>query len=327
MATQWYYQALGETVGPVSVSELKQCAAKGTIVDETLVRKGKDGKWVEARRVKGLLDSNTLTPLPVSPLPKSSAEPPVVAALSLRHRLPLLFVAIAAVTCSVMIIAVVLFVWYGPAARETAQGTENQQEESLSAGGSSQEKATEPTEVTGEIFVVSNGGDVKKAAGEQVYIMPVTSEWLDRAATLSERIVRWHAAEGKIPVRAGMSLQSNPHWIASQREWLALEEDGERTVFADGRALTSLEADGDGKFKQSLPPGEYILWVGPHYMGEQSWYWCERVRVKNTSIHVILGNDAMYSEGTTHSTAFTSSPLVFKPATIETLLNAILDQR
>ena len=51
---QWFYQIMGETFGPVSPSELRQLAQASTISVDTLVRKGADGDWVRAERVKGL---------------------------------------------------------------------------------------------------------------------------------------------------------------------------------------------------------------------------------------------------------------------------------
>lgn len=56
MAAEWFLQIDGKTVGPVSASELKQRADQGVIADRTLVKKEKDGKWMEAWRVKGLMN-------------------------------------------------------------------------------------------------------------------------------------------------------------------------------------------------------------------------------------------------------------------------------
>lgn len=50
----WYYQDNYGEVGPVSVAELKRAASRGEINENSLVRKGKNGKWVPACKVKGL---------------------------------------------------------------------------------------------------------------------------------------------------------------------------------------------------------------------------------------------------------------------------------
>jgi len=54
MVTQWYFQLNNQTFGPLPPSEIKHLAEKGTILEDTLVRKGEDGPWVFARAVKGL---------------------------------------------------------------------------------------------------------------------------------------------------------------------------------------------------------------------------------------------------------------------------------
>lgn len=57
MASEWYYQIMGESIGPVSGAELRKATRKGQIGPDTLVRKGAAGNWVPAWRVKGLFDA------------------------------------------------------------------------------------------------------------------------------------------------------------------------------------------------------------------------------------------------------------------------------
>lgn len=56
MPTNGYYQVMGEIFGPVSPAEMRRLAAEGVITRDTLVRKGEDGEWVLADRVRGLFD-------------------------------------------------------------------------------------------------------------------------------------------------------------------------------------------------------------------------------------------------------------------------------
>ncbi|MBX3441958.1 MAG: DUF4339 domain-containing protein [Planctomyces sp.] len=56
MSKQWFYQAMGAAVGPMTSAELKHKVQHGAIQPDTLVRLGTDGKWLPADRVKGLLD-------------------------------------------------------------------------------------------------------------------------------------------------------------------------------------------------------------------------------------------------------------------------------
>src|SRR5438105_5252300 len=55
MASEWFYQIMGDTVGPLSVQDIKAHAHEGRITHDTKVRKGIDGQWILADRVKGLL--------------------------------------------------------------------------------------------------------------------------------------------------------------------------------------------------------------------------------------------------------------------------------
>jgi hypothetical protein len=55
MAASWYYQVMGEVVGPLTAAEVRQHVDKGRIVADTFVRKGDEGRWVWAEQVNGLL--------------------------------------------------------------------------------------------------------------------------------------------------------------------------------------------------------------------------------------------------------------------------------
>jgi hypothetical protein len=57
---------------------------------------------------------------------------------------------------------------------------------------------------------------------------------------------------------------------------------------------SSIDADGDGKFRLELPSGEYVLWAGPRSMGSQTWYWCRRVSVQDSSMNLVLSEDSVY---------------------------------
>ena len=51
-----FYQIMGQTIGPISSSELRQLVQDGTIRPETQIRKGVDGDWFAASLAKGLFD-------------------------------------------------------------------------------------------------------------------------------------------------------------------------------------------------------------------------------------------------------------------------------
>jgi hypothetical protein len=56
MAT-WFYQIMGEEIGPVSSSQLTELADKGIVTIDTLVRKEQAGDWITADRLKGLFET------------------------------------------------------------------------------------------------------------------------------------------------------------------------------------------------------------------------------------------------------------------------------
>ena len=58
MANEWYFQAKGRRFGPISAGLMRQQVEAGRIVPETLVRKGDEGKWIAATKVRGLFDSD-----------------------------------------------------------------------------------------------------------------------------------------------------------------------------------------------------------------------------------------------------------------------------
>ena len=55
MPVQWYYQNQAGVVGPVSVAELQYLIDAGTISGSTLARRGQDGPWLAADKIRGPL--------------------------------------------------------------------------------------------------------------------------------------------------------------------------------------------------------------------------------------------------------------------------------
>jgi hypothetical protein len=54
--TTWFIKHNGRIFGPVSSRRLTELASESRIESETLIRKGSQGAWVTASKVKGLLD-------------------------------------------------------------------------------------------------------------------------------------------------------------------------------------------------------------------------------------------------------------------------------
>lgn len=54
MQDHWYVQFSGREIGPVSSAKLRELALRSKITSDSLIRKGAQGNWVSASRVRGL---------------------------------------------------------------------------------------------------------------------------------------------------------------------------------------------------------------------------------------------------------------------------------
>jgi hypothetical protein len=54
MVPEWFYEVMGERVGPVSSAQLRDLARQGAISVDTPISNAPDGPWVSADRVPGL---------------------------------------------------------------------------------------------------------------------------------------------------------------------------------------------------------------------------------------------------------------------------------
>lgn len=78
MSNHGYFKAAGQAFGPCTPMQLQRLAAEGTIKPTTLVRRGEDGEWVEAGKVKGMFPTETAeTPKPQSPVAAETDIPKV----------------------------------------------------------------------------------------------------------------------------------------------------------------------------------------------------------------------------------------------------------
>ena len=74
MSSEWYVQVDGKQFGPYSGAALKQYAADSRITANTQVKKGGNGRWVQAQMVKGLFTPTEPAP-PPPPLPEPEPLP------------------------------------------------------------------------------------------------------------------------------------------------------------------------------------------------------------------------------------------------------------
>ena len=78
MAAEWYYKsATSKEVGPFTPADLKRLASEGRISPNTLVRKGTEGRWVSASKIKGLVNAEAARPTAIPPTPVDLSTPSV----------------------------------------------------------------------------------------------------------------------------------------------------------------------------------------------------------------------------------------------------------
>ena len=51
MAKQWFYEIMGEELGPISSAELRRKAESGEVTPDTSIRMGAQGAWQIAAEV------------------------------------------------------------------------------------------------------------------------------------------------------------------------------------------------------------------------------------------------------------------------------------
>ena len=56
----WYFQSMGEVIGPVTMQQLQQAAVQGKIQSDSLVRGANFTIWVSANRIPGVFDAKGL---------------------------------------------------------------------------------------------------------------------------------------------------------------------------------------------------------------------------------------------------------------------------
>lgn len=78
MQADWYYQVMGQVIGPLSLDELQRTLAEKRLDADTLVRNGRDGDWMLADRLPKNRAAKPSIPRPQSkpPVPGQTASMP-----------------------------------------------------------------------------------------------------------------------------------------------------------------------------------------------------------------------------------------------------------
>lgn len=116
MTDEWYCCVDDEVLGPLSNDEVLAMAVAGNLAPTDLVRKEIDGRWVQARRLKGITFSDCRTdeqqtgsslprpPQPIPSIPEGSTESPRHNPVSKAHEgLPFIGCLVFAVLAFVVV--------------------------------------------------------------------------------------------------------------------------------------------------------------------------------------------------------------------------------
>ena len=75
MASEWFCQIAGAELGPLSGQQVKTMAAQGRLHPDDVLRRGADGPWLPAGRVKGLFPADQpAAETPTAPAAEAPAE-------------------------------------------------------------------------------------------------------------------------------------------------------------------------------------------------------------------------------------------------------------
>jgi hypothetical protein len=157
-------------------------------------------------------------------------------------------------------------------------------------------KAT--TTISGELFVSTRNGDVKKGAGETIYLAPLTLASRAELVTLSGEfnqilaVRQQHAKrlQAQYPMNGdAFTKEYSPFFNEAKAQF---EEKSKVAIKLLVAPALSTTADSDAKFKIEVPPGKYVLWTTGKMIGQQSFAWCKIIDVESETQHLILNDNA-----------------------------------
>jgi hypothetical protein len=152
-------------------------------------------------------------------------------------------------------------------------------------------------QLSGELFVTNQGGDVKRAAGLTIHLTPVMPELRASFKANFSRLTETYDAV-KPSTNTASDTDYQKQVIAAtktNRERSAPFTKALETAIAKGSK--TFVADGDGKFNVEVSPGRYILWTDDLSILREHIKWCKSVTAGNAPEHLVLdGRSALFGE-------------------------------
>jgi DNA-directed RNA polymerase subunit RPC12/RpoP len=166
--------------------------------------------------------------------------------------------------------------------------------------------------ISGELFVTTTTGDVKKAAGLQLVFTPITPELRSTIGSilpLAEEIEREREAAVKSIVRRQFAGKDPLFFDIVEIDRASTIEIAEydkkyyqpaayplyskmKTALQAGAQATI--TNGDGKFDVALPHGRYLLRSDKMSLLGQEFGWCKAIDTQDASVHLILNQGAAF---------------------------------
>lgn len=244
MASQWFYQVMGEQNGPVSSEELRNLAQRGTVTPNTPVRKAPDGVWVPAERVNGLFAISGKTPPPPPPVEATVQPVSHTAAVEAEDSGLTTTTKVVMGACGAVCIVLLGFLVWFIAARDTweldnasrisaklAEADRLQQTDFLTAYKTYDEvlKEAKPHKITDEQF----GQKLASAEKARTALYPKVQE-----KTQAEEAEKRRLAEEKAKREAAERDR-----IAAEKERKRAAEEAERRRIEEEKRLASIRAN------------------------------------------------------------------------------------
>lgn len=86
MNAEWFYACNGQMAGPLTADQLRQDALAGKVTGSDYVRRGANGTWVPASKVKGLFDPAPPAPTPPPPTGPISRTSRISATIAVKEK-------------------------------------------------------------------------------------------------------------------------------------------------------------------------------------------------------------------------------------------------
>lgn len=160
--------------------------------------------------------------------------------------------------------------------------------------------------VSGELFVTTQSGDVKKAAGLSVRFLPVTAEFRNRLTELvkqfddcsEERDAAMKAWNAKNPEPLDSFSSKHSKWLEAQSKHVygplsarfkVISEDGDKLLAKTSQETTT---NSDGKFHIEVEAGPYALVSGMFSMPFDKLVWCKAIKAEGSNLALNLNQES-----------------------------------